>query len=580
MTLLIALLALSQSSGPMAYTELNAARQKGMASMTPLFSRPKDAEMVKKMAQEEGDLRQWQMHVLPALKGWGTEGELWLALSTDQELQLNHNLLFRLESTPSGWKIGPEITELEPQGANLIQDSLGVDLRDMAANKVRITSLQHLKDKPGTRASYWKINPTYKLTGLKAGEGRNPWNTTIAPEGYIEPPQKGQAVQAGGFIFVGDSEAHEWLHFTFEAEFDESAGDRLDEGGAYLTSYWFPHLSRITRPTRTTILAPKGMKALGEGELVSLKETKTFDEYTYECKLPVTWSKAVVDNYQEVGIREVSGVKLRTWQLPPVDKKRSTADLDLMERALKQYSQYGRFPFKSYVCADANGYYGIESYSFTLIEAKGTTGAVSHELGHTWFGGMAPCRYIDDSWCEGVTQYVDSVRLLGDRDGTLISGFQTMRNNVPLDEMANCWSFGSASYTRGAYVLHMLEAVIGKDAMTEALRVIAATRDPLLDWHRLRGIFEKASKQNLQWFWDQWVTSATWPTLKIDAVSGDEVSVVQRGTPKPYRLRFRILGGDKPVEVTLDQSSNTFTVPGLSGKNPKLEVFRYTLAKT
>ena len=51
----------------------------------------------------------------------------------------------------------------------------------------------------------------------------------------------------------------------------------------------------------------------------------------------------------------------------------------------------GPFPFPSYEVFDADTYYGIESYSYTLLNRTVTTRFVTHELGHTWFGGIAPC---------------------------------------------------------------------------------------------------------------------------------------------------------------------------------------------
>lgn len=579
MTSLLAFILVSQSIGPAVFQEIDAARQKGFGAVRSLFVQPSDAAMVATMARDEGDLKSWKMHVVPALNGWGKPGELWLALSTNQELQLNHNLLFRLVKDDSGWKIGPEVTELEPQGARLVHDSLGVDFREMASNKIRVTSFQQLKDEPGTRESYWKINPEYRLVETKVGWDRTPLKSAIAPEGFVSAPPKGYAVQVGGFLFVGENETEEWLHFTFEANFKKSAGDRLDRAAGYLTSYWFPHLSRMPRATRTTILVPKGIEALSEGELVSTKKGTSHDEWTYTCPLPVTWSKAVVGDYEEVATKTVDGVQLRSWQIKPVDKRRAQADIDMMSRALREFSKYGKFPFKSYTCADANGYYGIESYSFTLIEAEETTRVVSHELGHTWFGGKAPCRYAEDSWCESVTQYVDSIRFLNDADGTLGGGFGTMRSAVPLDAMANAWSHNSATYTRGAYVLNMLESVIGESAMTLALRRIAGTSDPQLDWHRLRPYFERASNLDLKWFWDQWVSAATWPRLAVASVKGDEVTVTQSGTTKPYRLRFRIMGGNAPIEVEMREAQQSFVIPGIDGKKPTIEVFPFTLAK-
>src|SRR4029077_17296259 len=74
------------------------------------------------------------------------------------------------------------------------------------------------------------------------------------------------------------------------------------------------------------------------------------------------------------------------------------------------------------------------------------------------------------------------------------------------------------SYEKGGFVLHMLRTQVGDNAFFDALRAYYAKhRHDTALTDDLRAEMERTSKQNLGWFFDQWLrrpgypeVSATW----------------------------------------------------------------------
>ena len=291
---------------------------------------------------------------------------------------------------------------------------------------------------------------------------------------------------------------------------------------------------------------------------------------------------------------EANGRLYRSYQFAPVDRKRAEGDVRAAADAIRFFeARFGAFPFPGYDVLDGDDYYGIESYSYTLLAPKITPWATTHEIGHTYFGGLAPCPYVRDSWNEGVTQYVDSVLFKGDADGTLRGALRQTDLHVPLTRMAIPYAESGTTYYRGAYAMAMLAHEIGEAKVVAGLRAMVADRrgrDTV--WADLRPYFEATSARPLDWFWRQWIEGSEWPTLTLGTASTlsartgfrTRVVVSQRGTPKPMRLRFvvRLSGGGRTAdqEVTLEGATETFDMPtAFKPSEARLEILGYVFGK-
>ena len=222
-----------------------------------------------------------------------------------------------------------------------------------------------------------------------------------------------------------------------------------------------------------------------------------------------------------------------------------------------------------------------------------TTRFIPHEIGHTYFGGIAPSAYVRDTWNEGLTQYIDSIVYQNNADRSLEEGLRTINLDVPLTKMPVAHEHGNASYMRGAYVMRMLEDEIGRDAVLAGLRLLLKDRvGQDTTWPDLQIYFERSSGQKLDWFWRQWVLNSKFPTLsvfdaepiQVEKKWRTRVTVNQSGTAEPYRLRYKVVVRRGPQIasklVTTRAPGETFTIESdFQPTAAEVEVFPHTLAR-
>jgi aminopeptidase N len=111
-------------------------------------------------------------------------------------------------------------------------------------------------------------------------------------------------------------------------------------------------------------------------------------------------------------------------------------------------------------------------------------------------------------------------------------------------------------------------------------------------WPDLLGYFEDVSGQKLDWFWNQWVSNSTFPTLTVDDAEPIQierswrtrVTVKQSGTKNLFRMRYRVNVRRGPQlaskVVTTKAPSETFTVESdFQPTSVDVEIFPFTLAR-
>src|SRR6185503_12231190 len=158
-------------------------------------------------------------------------------------------------------------------------------------------------------------------------------------------------------------------------------------------------------------------------------------------------------------------------------------------------------------------------------------GLVAHELAHMWFGDLITCRTFNHIWLnEGFATYFTdlwdehakgadefAVDCLGERESYM--------NGVDLKETAakarpekktDCGDMSEHQYVKGASVLHMLRKLLGDGVFRNAIRrYVADNRDKSVESEALRASLEAESKQDLKWFFDQWVYGLGFPELTV-----------------------------------------------------------------
>jgi hypothetical protein len=569
------------------------------ANVRSLFARPEDGESLYRLASWAGGYPKLKAHVIPAPPGFESDGKYWVTFHTFQQIEQHHDPIYPVIRTAEGWKLGKEIPEYSPSSHRVKSGKMDVHLFP-ANQRATITSVLTLEQPNPGAAPVFRLNDLYTIDG--ASSGGKKLRVVTAGDENIPQPAEGDLVRAGGLLIYWSKKQLKDLTVDYQIKFNgTSAEDKITDKVAYLSANWVPNIGRLPFTTTTRIRGPVKWVLRSEGSQIKPEETgfpaiKPVDGeqvIAFKCDLPISYPKICAGAYQLAAEGQDRGRTFRAWHMD-VNKARAEKDVQTMIDFCRFFDEkLVPFPFKSYEVFDGVGYYGIESYSYTILAPNITGWATSHEMGHTYFGGMAPCAYTRDTWNESMTQYIDSVVFLKNRDNSLQQGLRTVGLNVPLSKMDIAWANGNATYMRGAYVMNMLAQEIGEDNMFKALRIIVTERQGKdTVWAHLREPFERAAGRKLDWFWDQWIDGSTFPTITPTDASvarkansySTQVNLKQSGTVRPFRMKLlvRVRRGAQVEEKVVDMSTEQagFLIESsFAPSQAEVEVFPYTLAR-
>lgn len=530
-----------------------------------LFRKESDSAYLFRMADDRGGLRALKVAVIPAPPGWEATGKYWAIVHTRQDIEDHHDPVFPLVAGDAGWKLGAEIPEDATTGAQIKDAAMDVHLLP-ASHQVAVHTTLTVVVTAQTRAPLYRLNDNFRVLSAKA----TPSGGTCLEVGETVPvPKDGDLVHAGSLLIPWSKKISPRPEFDYGGTLSSTSEDKIDDRVCYLTAWWVPSLGRLPFTTSVRVVGPSEWVLESEGKRVDAEDSKVKPTFApasseqarcFRCEVPISFPKVIGGRYI-VAAEQHSGPRtFRAYHLDANDPDRARKDVQSVVDAVAWYEQHlGPFPFEEYNCFDADTYYGIESYNYTLLNSRITSWAVGHEAGHTYFGGLVPCPYVHDSWNESMTQYVDSVLRQNNSDQTLEGAYASLNLRAPLTQMPVAHEYNSATYYRGAFVLRMLENEIGLDNMFKAMRaLISDRRGKDTTWYDLRPYFEKAAGQPLDWFWNQWISGATFPKLEIVDAQGVatpggtrvHLTVRQYGTANPFRLRFKVFARGLNKEVS------------------------------
>lgn len=536
------------------------------------------------MCKRNGGLGKLQVAVLPCPPGWKTEGRYWVIFHTFEDIEQDHDPVYELAQYGTQYRIGKEIPEDDLDGWKITH----ADIHSFIHPRLHSISVDaSLNLVPGTieRAPLFRLNDVYQLHHSKR-------EVFIENQDELVIPTPGSLVRAGSLLIPWTANPDTHYEFQYSGVLQHTSQDIVNNHEAYATAWWVPSLGRLPFTVRSTITGPANWIIRAEGNRVSHVINGKKQTITYNCPLAISYPKIIAGAYHLVASKTVKGEPFHIWQLDPINKIVGNRDLKNMIRAAAFYEKtLGPLPFHGYACYDSDEYYGIESYSHTLLN-KTITHFISHEMGHCYFGGIVPCTYVHDSWNEGVTEFIDSVVLLKDKDRSLEGAFRSINVHVPLTQMPVAWSYGSASYFRGCYVMKMLEGEIGDANVLGGLKDLVRERKGIATrWDDLRSYFEKRAGRSLKWFWSQWVDHATFPALQILHENTERTSneyqtsiiVKQSGTRTPFHLKFKISANVAGTIVSriveMNRSEQQYVITTRHRPDSiKLDVFPLTLA--
>jgi aminopeptidase N len=212
---------------------------------------------------------------------------------------------------------------------------------------------------------------------------------------------------------------------------------------------------------------------------------------------------------------------------------------------------------------------------------------VAHEAAHQWWGDLVTPADWSETWLsESFATYAEylysrfaagddegAVNLLVKKEAYLKEAREKYVRPIVFDRWV--WpneNFDRHTYQKGALVLHMLRDVVGDEVFFKALRVFLE-RHPFgsVTTPDLVAALGKASGQDLQWFFDQWVLGPGHPVLQVSQ-DWDEPSLTLRlrvrqiqdtsGRVPIFRARVRVAfdtpSGRTSEVVWLGQKEDSF----------------------
>ncbi len=156
---------------------------------------------------------------------------------------------------------------------------------------------------------------------------------------------------------------------------------------------------------------------------------------------------------------------------------------------------------------------------------------IAHELFHHWFGDLVTCEswanlplnesfanYSQFLWDEFEHGRMEAdMNAFSEMDGYFLSAEQGGHvDMIRFDYASKEDMFDGHSYNKGGRILHMLRTYLGDEVFFRALKnYLTENAYTATEIHELRMQFEKASGEDLNWFFNQWFLASGHPVVTI-----------------------------------------------------------------
>lgn len=304
--------------------------------------------------------------------------------------------------------------------------------------------------------------------------------------------------------------------------------------------------------------------------------TTQLTRYSWDMNAPTATSLVVVAvaDYSLVESTTTSGIAIRNYMYRGTEEKVSSvlSSTDLAFTYLEDL--FGPYPFETYghvVTPMANG--AIETQTMvtmprSIVQADSEETMytlVVHELAHHWFGDTVTLKSWQDIWLnEGFATYAEWLALelrYGTerplRQRTIQErAIGAAQRATPLAFPTQRDMFGTDSYVKGAWVLHMLRLQLGDELFFDMLKawVAAYPLEPVdtLDFFRF---VEQSTNRDLTRFRRQWLEKVGIPSYNLLWTQTPEGINLRACNLREVSYEF-----DVPIVISGTQENDTMTV--------------------
>jgi aminopeptidase N len=481
--------------------------------------------------------------------------------------------IFRLELSDTS----PEIVAEATVDLLFTQDgiaSVALDLASMANGKGMTVSAV---TSGTTRVVYTHYNSVLTLTPPSPSRAGRHETFTIAYRG----------APAGGLRMLPNKYG-EWS--AFSENWPNHARD------------WLPTIDHPSDKATSEFIVtvPAKYKVVANGLLqdeVALGDGRTQSHWKQSVPI-ASWLNAIgVEQFAVHHAGEVKGIALSTWVAHQDDDAGRLYFEAPARQAIEFFSdRVGAYPYEKLANVAAAGLNGGTEhasaifYGETGVKPFPGTNLVAHEIAHQWFGDSVTESDWDDVWLsEGFATYFTLLftEHYSGRDA-FVAGLQSSRTRAIATEkslpgisvihrnLADMRQvLNQLVYQKGGWVLHMLRGTIGTDPFWAGIReYYARYRDRNASTADLRRVMEGVSKQDLSWFFDEWLTRPESPSFeggwRYDAAAKQiEIEVNQTQNGDAYRMPLEIgivaAGSPQPrariERVEMKTKQNRFVIP-------------------
>ena len=373
--------------------------------------------------------------------------------------------------------------------------------------------------------------------------------------------------------------------------------------------YWFPCLDypNEKQTTSATIVVPKGLFAISNGELVERRTEGERTVFRYRQDVPHSTYLVTLVVGPFLEVRQESGVPTYYYVLPgrEGDGERAFGKTPKMISVFEEklgarypYARYSQIAVTDFIFGGMENTTATTQTERTLHDERAhldfsSDPLVSHELAHQWFGDLITCRDWSHAWLnEGFATYFEAVFREADlgRDEYLYDIFGCVERYLHEDSdryrrpiVCNRFRdpielFDRHLYDKGGAVLHMLRGELGDARFWRAIRrYVRDNAQRTVETIDLIRAIEESTGRNMRGFFDQWVFRGGHPELTV-AVSYDAqrktltftIDQTQSINDESPAFGFdvdvavapgRSTEGERRVRVHVERAHETVTVP-------------------
>ncbi len=433
-------------------------------------------------------------------------------------------------------------------------------------------------------------------------ESRSAGSRVVAAVDYEGRPR--EAVKApwdGGFTWSKTKDGKPWIATSVQGE------------GADL---WWPckdHPSDKPESFTLRIRVPSGLVVAANGRLIEVLThedgTRTYHWHTafpisnYNVALNIAPYETITTNYTSV-TGEI--VPATYWVLPENKAKGEKLFPEMLEHLNFYERLLGPYPFRGekYGVAETP-HLGMEHQSIIAYgnNYKGGPHGYDwlhhHELGHEWWGNLVTAEDWRHFWIhEGLCIYMQAL-YAEEREGAMayhhalyekrrkIKNQHAVVPAKPAGMKEIDRDVGEEAYSKGAWVVHMLRYLIGREQTLTVLRRFAyptPEMEKLTNGSACRFVStadfvrqaEAVSGRNLGWFFNLYLNQPKLPKL-VSEIRGDKLLLrweTPKGYPFPMPVEIEVNGQIERIEMPDGQAELSATRYAKARLDPQMWILK------